>query len=121
MNSDRENGVNLTIEVLAQRQSPGRKLLPPSSIAEPPSVHLSHVAHANDSNHEAIKAVMECLGRHCSEIFERNERIGIYHMPFLLCVAENLDSRRMRKKRKLSSEFVREKKWRMSLQFSANS
>lgn len=28
--------------------------LPPSSFAEPPGVHLAHVAHANDADYEAI-------------------------------------------------------------------
>jgi hypothetical protein len=49
----------------------GRKLLPPSCIAEPPSVHLSHVAHANDPDHEAIGAFVECLRRHRLEMIEK--------------------------------------------------
>lgn len=46
---------------------PGRNVLPPSRIAEPPSVHLSHVAHTNDPDDEVIRA-HEICGRHPLEI-----------------------------------------------------
>lgn len=50
---------------------PRGKQLPPSCIAEPPGVHLSHVAHSYYPDHKAIKASVESLGRHCLEVFEK--------------------------------------------------
>jgi len=33
--------------------------LPPSTFAEPPGVHLAHVAHANDADYEALHSLRD--------------------------------------------------------------
>src|ERR1700712_2310457 len=57
-----ENG-ELTKIPSTQRQR-GRKALPPPCSAESPSIHLSHIAHANDADNELLHISNQLLGSH---------------------------------------------------------
>lgn len=51
------SGLPSSVRLGAEREMGVDEQLPPASGSEPPSIHLAHIAHANDADSKALHAL----------------------------------------------------------------
>ncbi|RDW70275.1 hypothetical protein BP5796_08672 [Coleophoma crateriformis] len=68
-------------------------LLPPTCVAEPPGIHLPHVAHANDPYYEVVHAWRDCVeGNTPSTLYSFEEPQSHHSMKVVERAASNRES-----------------------------